>query len=90
VQKQDSSGTAKAVWDFENILLETDQNDATQVIYTQAGAVYGNLVSQFRTTATNYYHFDGPGSVDRVTDNMMSTTDSYVYDAFGTVRVTSG
>src|SRR5262249_18213049 len=57
VQKQDSSGTAKAIWDLQNILLETNQGDATQVLYTLQPEVYGNLVSQIRNSATNYYHF---------------------------------
>jgi RHS repeat-associated protein len=89
VQKQDSSGTAKAIWDLESILVETDQNDVTQVIYTLAPEAYGPLVSQFRSAATNFYHFDGPGSTDRLTDINQAVTDNYLYVAFGTIRTST-
>ena len=34
VQKQDSTGTTKHVWDGQNILLETDGSNIIQVVYT--------------------------------------------------------
>ena len=33
VEKQDSAGTSKFIWDGQNILVETDGNDSTQAIY---------------------------------------------------------
>jgi RHS repeat-associated protein len=90
VQKQDSSGTSNGIWDLENILLETDQNNVTQVVYTLAPAEYGNLVSQIRGSTASYYQFDGLGSTDRLTSATLTVTDSYLYDAFGTVRTSSG
>jgi RHS repeat-associated protein len=86
VQRQDSSGTLNGIWDSENLLLETDQSNVTQVIYTLAPGLYGPLVSQFRNAATNFYHFDGIGSTDRLTDINQIVTDSYLYVAFGTIR----
>ena len=34
VQKLDSTGTTKHIWDGENILLETDGSNVIQVVYT--------------------------------------------------------
>jgi RHS repeat-associated protein len=90
LQRQDSSGTLNAIWDSENILLETDQNGVTQAVYTLAPALYGSVVSQFRNAATNVYHFDGIGSTDRLTDMNQVVTDNYLYVAFGSIRTSSG
>jgi RHS repeat-associated protein len=90
VLRQDSSGTLKGVWDGENIVVETDQNNVTQVVYTLEPAVYGNLLSQRRAGATNYFLFDGLGSTDRITDGTGTVTDSYIYQASGTVVSSSG
>ena len=41
MQKQDSTGTTKHVWDGQNILLETDGSNIIQVVYTlAAGALW--------------------------------------------------
>jgi RHS repeat-associated protein len=90
IRRDDSTGTRKGVWDLQNLLLETDQSDVTQVIYTQEPAFYGNLLSQFRGTATNYYHFQGLGSTDRLTDGTAAVTDSYLYEAYGAIRGSTG
>ncbi len=90
VQKQDSSGTAKHVWDRQNVLLETDGNNIVQVAYTLELAEYGKLISQNRGSMTSYYHFDGLGSTDRLSDSSGTVTDSYGYGAFGEVVPGSG
>ena len=46
MQKQDSTGTTKHVWDGQNILLETDGSNIIQVVYTLQPELYGNLISQ--------------------------------------------
>ena len=46
VEKQDSSGTTKHVWDGQNILLETNASNIIQVVYSLAPEVYGSLISQ--------------------------------------------
>jgi RHS repeat-associated protein len=83
VQKQDSTGTTKPIWDNENVLLQTDQNDITQALYTLEPATYGNLLSQFQGAVTTYFHFDGLGSTDRITDSSGLVTANYIYEAFG-------
>ena len=49
VQKIDSTGTTKHVWDGQNILLETDGSNIIQVVYTLQPQLYGNLISQWRS-----------------------------------------
>jgi RHS repeat-associated protein len=85
MQKQDSSGTMKEVWDLENVLEETDGSDVTQVIYTLGLAQYGELISQRRGSATQFYLFDGLGSTNQLTGSNATVTDSYLYQAFGTI-----
>jgi RHS repeat-associated protein len=83
VQKQDSTGTMKQIWDLENMLEETDGNNVTQVVYTLALAQFGELISQRRGGATNFFVFDALGSTDRLTTINAAVTDSYIYKAFG-------
>jgi RHS repeat-associated protein len=90
VLKIDSSGTTKSVWDEENILLETDGNDATQVVYTSKPATYGLLISQRRGSSTNYMQYEGLGSTVALTDINGVITDSYLYSAYGSIKVSSG
>jgi RHS repeat-associated protein len=89
VQKQDSTGTVNFTWDAENILQEADQNNVTQVTYTLGPALYGDLVSQRRGSASSTYHFDGMGSTDRITDNTEILLNTYVYRAFGVSQFSS-
>jgi RHS repeat-associated protein len=89
VRRDDSTGTVKFIWDLKNVLLETDQNDVTQAIYSLATADFGLLVSQ-RRGVTNYYHYQGVGSTDRLTDSTGSVTDQYILDGFGNAILTSG
>lgn len=90
VQVVDSQGTKKQIWDGKNILLETDGADATQVVYTQEPADYGNLVSQRRGSTTSTFLFDALGSTRKVTNSAGSVTDSYEYRAYGEIYTSSG
>src|SRR5205823_5723231 len=70
--------------------LETDQNDVTQVIYTLEPVLHGNLISQSRSSITKYYHYDGEGSTDLLTDSNGLITDRYLYKAYGDSIVSTG
>jgi RHS repeat-associated protein len=90
VQKQDSAGTSNFLWDLQNVLEETDGTGSTQVVYSLEPAIYGNLLSERRGSSASYYHFDGLGSADRLTDSSGTTVvNSYVYDGYGNLRVSS-
>jgi RHS repeat-associated protein len=90
VQKQDSAGTTKFIWDEQNILEETDQTNVIQVIYTMEPISYGNLLSQYRSPTSQFFLFDGVGSTDRLTDSMGNITDSDIYKAFGVIQTATG
>ena len=90
VQKIDSTGTTKHVWDGQNILLETDGSNIIQVVYTLQPMLYGNLVSQRRSGTSSFYLFDGLGSTTQLANSTGSVTDSYLYDSWGNNLLTSG
>jgi RHS repeat-associated protein len=52
--------------------------------------MYGMLISQVRSAVTRFYLFDALGSCDRLTDTTGTVTDSYVYQAFGSLQTSSG
>ncbi len=85
-----AAGTTNFIWDGQDVLLETDVSNNTQVTYTQTPAVYGNLVSQRRSTTTKYYHFDALGSTLALTGSDESVTDTYKYYAFGKSLTSTG
>jgi RHS repeat-associated protein len=90
VQKIDSTGTTNHVWDGQNILLETNASNIIQVVYALQPVLYGNLISQARSGTTSFFLFDGLGSTTQLTDSTGSVTDSYLYDSFGNMLLTSG
>ena len=90
VGKTDQPGTLKYVWDGQNVLIETDASAAIEAVHTLEPALYGNQVSQRRSGATSYYHFDALGSTLQLTDASATVTDSYLYRAFGDLVTSSG
>jgi YD repeat-containing protein len=89
VQIVDSQGTKKPIWDFENVLLETDGSNVTKVVYTLEPAGFGNLISQRRAGST-FYLFDALGSTRKLIDFSGTVTDSYDYRAYGETFASSG
>jgi RHS repeat-associated protein len=87
---QTPSEDTRFVWDDQNVLLETDDQGATQAFYTLAPQRYGDLLSQRRGSDSRFYLFDGLGSTDRLLDENEAVTDGYTYEAFGTTRASSG
>jgi RHS repeat-associated protein len=76
-----------------------DKNrDLAQVLEERNGSggliasyVYGDdLVSQNRIGVLSFYHYDGLGSVRQLSNSSGQVTDSYTYDAFGTVLASTG
>ncbi len=85
-----AAGTTNFIWDGQDVLLETDVSNNTQVTYTQTPDIYGNLVSQRRSTTTKHYHFDALGSTLALTDANEDVTDTYKYYAFGGSLTSTG
>ncbi len=90
VKLEESTGTKKFVWDEQNYLAETDENDDTQVVYTNEPRLYGNLVSQRRGSESHWYHFDAVGSTRQLTDDSESITDTQLYDGWGVLLSDTG
>jgi RHS repeat-associated protein len=87
---EDSSGFRRFVWDKENILAETDSGGSTTAAYTMTPEQYGSLVSQRRSGASSFHHFDALGSTGKLTDNNAAVEVEYMYRAFGEQTVVSG
>ena len=90
VQKIDSTGTTKHVWDGQNILLETNASNIIQVVYTLQPTFFGNLISQWRSGIGSFYLFDRLGSTTQLADGAGSVTDSYLYDSWGDIVLANG
>ncbi|MGA1841634.1 MAG: RHS repeat domain-containing protein [bacterium] len=64
---------------FAQVLEERNGSGALLSSY-----VYGqDLISRQHSAGSNYYHYDGPGSVRQLTEATENITDRYAYDAFG-------
>ena len=87
VQKQDSGGTTKHVWDIENILLETDGSNLILVVYSLEPIHYGNLISQSRGGVDSLFLFNALGSTRQLASSSASVTDTYIYDSMGNALV---
>jgi RHS repeat-associated protein len=75
---------------MQKIILESSASNAIQVVYTLEPALYGNLISQWRSGVGVYHLFDGLGSTTQLTNIGGTVTDSYVYDSWGNIVVASG
>ncbi len=78
------------VWDGDQYLMETDETNTTQAVFTNEPDEYTNLISQRRDGATQYPHFDALGSTRQLTNAAEAITDVLLYDAWGNVLVRVG
>ncbi|MDH3317565.1 MAG: RHS repeat-associated core domain-containing protein, partial [Gammaproteobacteria bacterium] len=83
VQQVNNGVTADYLVDLNRehaqVLEERDQAGALVVRYERGD----DLISQTRSGAISYYHYDGLGSTRALTDAAEAVTDIYTYDAFG-------
>jgi RHS repeat-associated protein len=73
----------KYLWDEDNILYETDGNDAVTAQYTYSPEQYAHLISEFRDGTTYTHYYDAQGSTVALTDDTGHVTDTFVYNAWG-------
>ena len=80
------------IWDelSDNVLMETDENDALVANYTCEPSQFGEVLSQHRANNDQYFNFDGLGSTRDLTGNTQTVSDSYTYSAFGETVSSSG
>ena len=86
----DSDGLRYIRWDQENTLSELNDLAAIIAPYTLNPQAYGELVSQRRSGATSFHHFDALGSTNKLTDSSANTLAEYLYRAFGEQSLLSG
>jgi RHS repeat-associated protein len=90
VEKQDSSGTRKFLWDEWMLVGENDQTGAAVATYTQTPTAFGEVVSQRSGGNSRFYHYDALGSTCQLTDASEQVSDSYIYRAYGTLADSAG
>ena len=94
VKLEDSSGTAKFVYDNQQYLLETDGSNIVAAIQTQEPGTYSNLISQYCYNGSiwlpSYHHYDALGNTSELTDNTETITDTYDYNAWGELLAHTG
>ena len=78
------------VWDEDQYLMETDETNTTQAVFTNEPDESTNLISQHRGGASQYAHFDALGSTRQLTDDAETATDDWNYDAWGNVASRTG
>ncbi|MBM3500394.1 MAG: RHS repeat-associated core domain-containing protein, partial [Armatimonadetes bacterium] len=89
-KRAEGAGWTTYLWDREQVLMELNKTGTTTVRYTQAPRGYGDVISQRRSSASTYWHFDAIGSMRFLTAADQSKAINYVYDAFGITRSVSG
>ncbi len=72
--------------EYAQVLEERDGSGNLVVEY-----IYGDdLISQDRGGSKSYYHYDGLGSTRALTNDAETVTDTYVYEAFGSLIAATG
>ncbi len=84
--------TTNSVWDSVSdcVLSELDGTNAVQAVYTNEPQRYGSVISQRRGTTTSTLHADALGTTRALTSSTQTTTDSYLFDAWGNPISSSG
>jgi RHS repeat-associated protein len=82
VAKNVDGAITKYVYDGEDILLETDENDNIIARYMHGPTIDEPLILE-RNGQSYYYLTDGLGSVVKLVDSAGNVVNSYVYDSFG-------
>ena len=92
VRRQDATASWDQIWDGQNLVFERPpaKSELLPAWYALEPATYGHLLSRYDGSATLYYHYDGLGSADRLTDATGATKASYQYDAYGTRLASTG
>ncbi len=88
--KQDSTGTTKYLYDFDEtyLLYDCDESWNVKAQYTLGLGIDEIISKKYLDGVTwkkIYYHYDGLGSVVALTDENGDLIGRYVYDSFGNI-----
>ncbi|RLD18189.1 MAG: hypothetical protein DRI36_02050, partial [Caldiserica bacterium] len=85
IEKKDSSGTKKYLWDGIKVICEYDGNDNLTDLY--AYGIGRRIISRKIVSSSSiyFYHQDELGSVVRITDINGNVVNKYEYDDFGNI-----
>ncbi len=83
-----NSTTTRFLYDGADLIQETNSSGTLQAAYAYGPSVDEPL-RMVRGATTSYYHQDALGSVIALSNAAGTVTESYKYDAFGTVQTPS-
>ncbi len=86
--KTTSSGTTLFIHDGFQVIMEKDEADTVQAVYTY-GIGIDEVLVMARGGSEYFYSQDGLGSVVNLTNEIESVVESYFYDAYGVPRTFS-
>jgi RHS repeat-associated protein len=72
---------------LSHVVVEYATGGAVKAEYVRGG---DQLLAVVRPAGTRFYHADGLGSIRALTDETATVTDTYEYDAFGTITARTG
>ncbi len=89
IQKSSVAGTTNYVYDGDNVIEELDATGAVTAQYTQ-GLGIDEPLATYRSSVASFYHADGLGSIQALTDATGLPAAAYVYDSFGNLFASAG
>ncbi|MCK5595613.1 hypothetical protein KAI19_05490, partial [bacterium] len=87
------TSTTKFLYDGLNVVIERNVSDETTAAYTRGlsyGGGIGGIISKKTSATTNYFHYDGIGTVTGLTDANESVVQTYIYEAYGNLLYSTG
>ena len=89
IQKSSSSATTNYLYDGSNSVAEAEQTGAFLTHYAQ-GTRIDEFLAELRNSTIGFYQQDGLSSVTALSGASGSLLNSYMYDAFGNIAVSTG
>ncbi|MHB8652691.1 MAG: RHS repeat-associated core domain-containing protein [Terriglobia bacterium] len=89
IEKISSAGTTIFAYDGDNSVDELNASGSSVALYTQ-GLGIDEPLAMYRGGAAYYYHADGLGSIEALTDSKAHVAAGYLYDSFGNLTASTG
>jgi RHS repeat-associated protein len=89
IKKVSSAGTSIYAYEGDNLIEEANASGAVVARYAQ-GPNIDEPLAMLRGGATSFYHADGLGSVTSMSNSAGAIAQTYTFDSFGKLTVSSG